>query len=186
MEIVVKDAFLSAIENLREEVGIMPMSRWTESVFRYSFCRSIAKTRPEVDLFIECDRIDLVLSYAAQRAFVEFKFYTHPKRFHPYGKDKANVFKGGPGNKNRAEFDSCIRKLHDRESRPGLSKYVVLVYVDPTDESRPTKRYSPHYDDYSHSETDIEISNLLSSDQFDTSEGVVKGRLYRIATGEPD
>jgi hypothetical protein len=182
MEEIIKEAFLSSIEHLREEVQNMPISLWTESVFRYGFCRSIAMTRKEVELFIECGRIDLVLSNGNQRAFVEFKFYVHPRRFDPYGNHKTNAFKGGPGLKNLAEFNACVKKLHDREPRPHVSKYVVLVYIDPTDGSRENKRYSAHYDDYSHPEQNIKICNILTSDPFETEKEIVKGRLYRIGT----
>lgn len=180
MDKIIKEAFLSSIDNLRNEVEDMPISLWTESVFRYGFCRAIAKTRKQVELFIECDRIDLVLSSATKRAFVEFKFYSHPKRFHSYGEHKPNAFKGGPGEKNLGEFKACIRKLHDRNTVRHLSKYVILVYTDPTDGSRPSKRYSTYYDNYKHPENDVVISKILASDPFETREGVVKGKLFKI------
>lgn len=182
MDAVVVSGFSGAIDNLREEAGIMPMSRWNESVFRHCFCRSIAKACPEVGMFIECSKIDLVLSHETQRAFVEFKFYRHPKRFNPYAGGKEKGYKGGPGNKNHSEFASCIERLHGRTPAPGLSKYVVLVYIDPTDGSRPGQRYSPYYDDYRHLGAEVEMRNQLSSEPFETSEGVVKGRLYKIGS----
>jgi hypothetical protein len=180
MDSVVNNAFLDGMSDLREDIGIMPMSRWNKSVFRYCFCRSIAKNLPKIELLIECDRIDLVLSHGSERAFVEFKFYRHPKRFDPYIGGEPIGFKGGPGKKNLGEFAACVEQLHDRRSLPGLSKYVVLVYVDPTDDSRPNNRFSLHYDDYQHSRLGIDICSLSSSESFESSEGIVKGRLYKI------
>src|SRR5208282_3472565 len=99
MERVVQGAFRSAFEHLRAEVAVMPLSRWNESVFRYWFCRSVATGNPDVEQFVECDKIDLVLSRGNARAFVEFKFYRHPQRFDPYSGNICG-FKGGPDPKN--------------------------------------------------------------------------------------
>ena len=133
LEGVVREAFSRTREYVWQEVDIVPLTLWNESILRYCFCRSVANDDTEVKQFIECDRIDLVLSRGTSRAFIEFKFYRHPRRFDPYS-GQMRGFKGGPGRKNLGEFQSCIDKLHERRYVPGLSKYVILLYAeDPPD-----------------------------------------------------
>ena len=84
MNKTVQMAFRSTIESLRSEVELMPFDRWNESVLRYYFCRSLAMTYPQAEQFVECDKIDLVLRQPPQVAFIEFKFYRHPRRYDPY------------------------------------------------------------------------------------------------------
>lgn len=49
MNEIVQTAFRSTAEFLRSETELMPSSRWNESVFRYYFCRFLAKTYPQVE-----------------------------------------------------------------------------------------------------------------------------------------
>lgn len=69
MQEVVQTTFHSTVEFLPSEFEVMPLSRWTESVLRYYFCRFLTKSHPEVEQFIECGRIDLVLWMSPHRAF---------------------------------------------------------------------------------------------------------------------
>ena len=176
---VIQAAFRGALDHLRTETVVMPLSRWNESVLRYCFCRHIATANPEVDQFVECHKIDLVIAQSARRAFIEFKFYRHPMRYDPYD-GSVRGYKGGPGPKNLGEFRRCVDQLHERPYTEGLSKYVVIVYADPSDGSRPNLRYSNQYDAYQHPRRDIALRLLGVVGPFDTSEGTVQGRLYGV------
>ena len=114
LEGVVQEAFSRTREYVRQEVDIVPLTLWNESILRYYFCRSVANDDPQVKQFIECGGIDLVLSRGTSRAFIEFKFYRHPRRFDPYS-EQMRGFKGGPGRKNLGEFQSCMALLHGPE-----------------------------------------------------------------------
>ena len=179
MNEVVQTAFRRTVKFLPSELKIMPLSRWNESVLRYFFCRFLAKADPEVEQFVECDHIDLVLKSSRLVAFVEFKFFIHPRRFDPYD-GTARGFKGGPGRQNLREFRACIDRLHKRPPTPGLSKYVVLVYADPADGSRPGGRYSHYYDQYRHPRTDV-VRRVKRSGPIDTTECMlVRAQLYKV------
>lgn len=179
MNEVVQAAFRRMVEFLPSEFAVMPLNRWNESVMRYSFCRFLAMDHPEVEQFVECGKIDLVLGRQSLRAFVEFKFYGHPVRFDPYdGKDCG--FKGGPGRKNLEEFQACVDQLHERRSPPSVSKYVVLIYADPTDGRRSDCRYSRYYDEYRHPRDEVALRLLESGGPIATKEGIVKARLFQV------
>ena len=128
MNEVVPTAFRSTVEFLPTEFPVMPLSRWNESVLRYYFCRFLATANPEVEQFVECDHIDLVLKSSRLVAFVEFKFDIKPRRFDPCD-GSARGFKGAPGAKNRREFQKCINRLHKRRCTTEVSKYVVVCNV---------------------------------------------------------
>ena len=176
---MVQTTFHNTVAFLPSEVELMPLSRWTEAVFRYFFCRFLATDYPEVEQFVECGKIDLVLRRSPMVAFIEFKFYRHPRRFDPYD-GRSDGFKGGPGRKNLHEFQSCIDKLHERPSMPDLSKYVVLVYVDPTDGSRPNLRFSHQYNEYLHPSDSVALRLLESSRPVETTDGIVQAQLYEL------
>jgi hypothetical protein len=175
---VVESAFRKTVERIRSEVRLMPLSRWNESVVRYWFCEALATAHPDVEQFVECDKIDLVLSRSPQRAFIEFKFYRHPRRFDPYDGNPRG-FKGGPGRQNLREFQSCIDMLHRRRSQSGLSKYLVLIYADPTDGSRPSLRFARQYEEYHHPDEAVALRLVESSEQILTSD-VVRAQLYEV------
>ena len=158
----------------------MPLSRWNESVLRYYFCRFLAMAYPLVEQFVECGKIDLVLRQPPEVAFIEFKFYRHPRRFDPYD-GRSRGFKGGPGRKNMGEFQACIDELHKRPSAPDLSKYVVLVYADPTDGSRPNLRFSDYYDNYRHPHAYVRICRIECSEPIETTDAIVRAQLYEVA-----
>ncbi len=158
----------------------MPLSRWSESVLRYYFCRSLAVNYPQVEQHVECDKIDLVLRQLPQVAFIEFKFYRLPRRYDPYD-GRLCGFKGGPGRKNVREFQRCINQLHARPSVPHLSKYVVLVYADSTDGSGPKRGFSYYYDDYRHPRDPVPLRRIECSAPFETTDAIVQAQLYEIA-----
>lgn len=179
MNEVILAAFRKTINFLRLEVEVMPLSRWNESVLRYFFCCYIATSYPNVKQFIECDRIDLVLKYESQVAFIEFKFYKHSRRFDPYD-ERILGYKGGPGRQNLREFQACIDQLHKRPSKPYLSKYFVLVYVDPTDGSKPLSRFSNQYSDYQHPNKNVMLCLIESSEQIVANNDIIQAKLYDI------
>jgi hypothetical protein len=158
----------------------MPLSRWNESVLRYYFCRFLAMTYPQVEQFVECDKIDLVLRQPPLVAFIEFKFYKHPCRYDPYD-GRPRGFKGGSSRKNVGEFQTCIDQLHERPSVPHLSKYVVLVYADPVDGSGPNRRFSHYYDDYRHPCDSVSLRRIECSAPIKTTEAIVRAQLYEVA-----
>jgi hypothetical protein len=179
MDDVVRTAFRQSLETLASELKIMPLSRWNESVFRYYFCRSIALAYPDVEQFVECKEIDLVLAQPSSRAFIEFKFYTHPHKFDAYSGRRIG-YKGYPGSKNLGEFRDCIDKLHGRVSVSGLSKYIVLVYADPNDGRRPGRRYATYYDEYRHARDDVMIRLIETSADIAPSDAIIRAKLYEI------
>jgi len=157
----------------------MPFDRWNEPVLRYYFCRSLAMTYPQVEQFVECDKIDLVLRQPPLIAFIEFKFYRHSRRFDPYD-GRPRGFKGGPNRKNVREFQACIDQLHRRPSVPHLSKYIVLVYADPMDNSKPNYRYSHYYDDYRHARDGVLLHRIACSGPIETTGTIMRAQLYEV------
>lgn len=133
-----------------------------------------------VEQFVECGKIDLVLRQPPEVAFIEFKFYRHRRRYDPYD-GRPRGFKGGPGPKNAGEFQACIDQLHKRPSVPDLSKYVVLVYADPTDGSRPNLRFSDYYDDYRHPHAHVPIRRIECSEPIETTDAIVQAQFYEVA-----
>jgi len=181
MDRVMRTAFRDAARCLRSdvEVELMPLDRWNESVFRYCFCRSLHTAYPQIQQFVECGRIDLVLRHQRRSAFVEFKFYQHARQFDPYD-GRLRGYKGGPSRKNMREFQMCVHHLHERPTIDGLSKYVVLVYADPKDDSRPNCRFSRYYDDYHHPRDGALLRRIECSAPFEAPDAVVRAQLYRV------
>jgi hypothetical protein len=172
---VVLAGFRGALKSLDLELPVMPLSRWNESVLRWHFCRAVAIASPGTQQFVECGKIDLVLAQDALRAFVEFKFYWQPRRFDPYGRAQAG-FKGGPSLKNVREFESCVNQMAERASRPGLSKYIVLVYADRADGGPSQTHFSDHYDQYQHQSIRlVEMGNPIAG-----GEGIVRAKLFEV------
>ncbi len=179
MNEIILSIFRKTCSFLPSEFEVMPMSRWNESAFRYFFCRFLAGDYPDVEQYIECDKIDLVLRQSSELAFIEFKFYRHPRRYDPYT-GKPNGYKGGPGKQNLNEFWACVDVLNDRKKKPGLSKYVILVYSDPTDGTRPKNRYSDYYDYYKQYRDDMKVSLIETINPFEINDLIVKAQLYRV------
>jgi hypothetical protein len=176
---VVRSTFSSTLAFLPNELRRMPLSRWNESVFRYFFCRFLADAYPGMKQLVECGRIDLVLHRGEEKAFVEFKFYLRPRRYDPYTGELLG-FKGGPGAQNLREFRQCVDDLNLRESVPGLSKYIVLVYADPANGSSPGNLYSGHYDGYLHPDEKVALEVLESRGPIESAEGRVKAKLFAV------
>ena len=153
----------------------MPLERWNESVFRYYFCRFVAKTNREVKQYFECDRIDLVLELGGHLALIEFKFYGRPQRINlktmqPRG------YKGGPSKKNKDEFQKSINTLIQKESDKNFSKYVVLVFWEPKELGR-KKSFDYYYKDYLRFTPDVVE---VDRGWFETTSENGQVRLYKI------
>jgi hypothetical protein len=174
----VRAAFRRGLAAIRADLPLMPLSRLNESVFRYHVCRFIADKHPNVEQFVECNRIDLVLSSPAERAFVEFKFYVRPKRFDPYG-GKSGAFKGRPSPQNLREFQQSVDKLSRVPDRAGLSKFVVLAYADPTAPGRGMARYADLYDAYQHP-SHVGLRTVEASETIPCGEDALRATLYEI------
>jgi hypothetical protein len=185
MSDVVGVGFRGAVRSLESELEVMPLSRWNESILRYFFCRSLATACQDAKQFVECGRIDLVLTCGPSRAFVEFKFYAQPTRFEPYGRDTPGR-KGRPSPKNLGEFQACIDQLHTRRVVPGLSKYVVLVYADPASEAHRGPRYSSYYAEYRHSRADVPIQLIEASEPIHGDGAIVRAHLYQVGAPNDD
>ncbi|MFG1722171.1 hypothetical protein ACGFII_26460 [Micromonospora chalcea] len=178
---IVRSTFRHTIEFMPAELQRAPLASWNESVFRYFFCRHLPGVDEGVQPFVECDRIDLVLHGGDEKAFLEFKFYVHPRRYDPYTGDSSG-FKGGPGLQNLHEFQRCVQQLHDRKSVPGLSKYIVLAYADPLSGSTPGKRYSDYYDDYRHSDERVALDLQESAEFINAREERIQAKLFTVET----
>jgi hypothetical protein len=179
MDRVVQTTFRNTVEFLRSEVELMPLSRWNESVFRYCFCRSLCMVYPQIEQLVECGRIDLVLRQQPLAAFIEFKFYQHSRQFDPYD-GRPRGYKGGPSLKNVREFQMCIHQLHERPSVAGLFKYIVLVYADPKDDSRPNCGFSRYYNDYHHPRDGASLRRIECSTPIETTEAIIRAQLYEV------
>ena len=177
MKKIVQKTFQKTVAFLPTEIELMPLCRWNESVFRYYFCRFLATGFPDVEQYVECDKFDLVLRHPPLFAFIEFKFYTHPRRFDPYD-GSPRGFKGGPGAKNLREFKACIDKLAKRSANPGLSKYIILIYADPQSGRR--GRYSHHYDEYCHSKDNVSLRLVESCRPIETTDSIIRAHLYGV------
>jgi hypothetical protein len=181
MDRAVRIAFRNTVEFFRSEVEVelMPLDRWNESVFRYCFCRSLHTAYPQIQQFVECSRIDLVLRQERRSAFIEFKFYQRARQFDPYD-GRPRGYKGGPSLKNMREFQTCVHRLHERPTVAGLSKYVVLVYADPKNDGRPNCRFSRYYDDYHHPRDGALLRQIECSARFEALDAIVRAQLYRV------
>lgn len=157
----------------------MPLNRWNKSVLRYYFCRFLATNRPEVQQFVECDRIDLVLQKEMLCAFVEFKLYLKSPRFDPYDHNACG-FKGGPSKQNLREFESCIDALHQRRCMTGLSKYIILVYADSIESPARWQTFSRYYDSYQHPNKAVSLRLVDSIGPTEVNRSILKAQLYEV------
>lgn len=179
MQKAVIATFRTLVDFLLSELAKVPLSGWTESVLRFFYCKFLTASFPDIEQFVECGKIDLVLKQGTASAFVEFKFYRHPVRHDPYDGFKRG-FKGGPGPKNLAEFQSCVDQLSGRRSIPRLKKYIVLIYADPADGSRPKSRFSKHYDKYRHPNGAVQLVRLKSRPLTGIDNVIVRAQLYEV------
>lgn len=174
-------AFEDTVAQIKVDAAMMPLTRWSEAVFRFVYSRAIARRAPDVTQFFECDRIDLVLHRASERAFVEFKFYMYSTAYDPLSGIK-NGMKGGPSPKNRREFEKSVEALRRRSVPPEVLKLVALFYCDPI--STTGRTFDAYYGDSSGVERELKIRLLVSIGPFSSegSECICNARLYDVGT----
>lgn len=180
MEHAVLAGFEGATRALHDDMGIMPLDRWNESVLRYHFCCATSRACPEVEQFVECGKIDLVLASGELRAFVEFKYYWHPRRHDPYGGHNRG-FKGGPSRKNLLEFESCVNQLAARDAKAGLSKFVVLFYADRIDADAAKLNYGGCYNEYCHGHSGVGMRTVKRWGPVNGGGGVARAVLFEVS-----
>lgn len=154
----------------------MPVDRWNESVFRFFFCQAIAQLDSDIEQFVECRRIDLVLHGKREKAFIEFKFYTHSWGCDPYTGD-GKYRKGFPGRANRKQFEDAIVKLRERKHEPSLLKIMVLFYADP--KNCETSTYHCYYRNIK-DEENLKIKKISSIESFDSGINVCHAAIYEV------
>src|SRR5271167_218679 len=159
-------AFEDAVEQIRAGEARMPLDRWNESVFRFMYSQAVAIREPDVKQFIECSRIDLVLHRKSERAFVEFKFYTHSTAYDPLLGIRTRM-KGFPSAKNRQEFENCVETLRQQSVAPEVLKLIALFYADPVGASE--KTCEKYYGDGSCVEDELKIRQLVSIGPFQSN-----------------
>jgi hypothetical protein len=133
------NALKETFEELQSEIADMPLPLWNESVFRYFLARNIQKKHKD-SMHIACEwhGVDLAIAFEGVVTAVEIKFWTlgnlmdESGMAHPLAYRKA----GGPGKKNKKEFDDVIKKLETIAQKAWGNKinaaYLVLVYADPS------------------------------------------------------
>jgi hypothetical protein len=181
MRLLLIAAFEDAVAQIRAEEARMPLDRWNESVFRFFYSRAIAALEPDVPQLVECDRIDLVLHRGSERAFIEFKFYTHSIRYDPITGERTGM-KGFPGRKNQREYRKCVETLRQRSISPDGLKVVALFYADPLAAAH--KTYEESYGDDSGNEDELKISRLASIGPFRSHDlqNNCYARLYEVGS----
>jgi len=173
-------AFNDAVGDLKSDLGLMPLPRWHEFVFRFMYSRAVARRDRDVKHFFECSGIDLVLHRnESEIAFVEFKFYAHRPRYHPLLAIPMKM-KGGPSPQNRQEFQDCIETLRGRSAPPDVLKLVALFYADPANTTK--KKYDTDYGVSSGIEDQLRLRQLVSLGPFPSpdAEGICNARLYEV------
>lgn len=127
---VLREALAQAMQDVERDSEHLPVNACTESVFRHYFCRSLARACPGIKLFVECDKIDLVVQSSSELAFVEFKFYVHREAVDPCtGLTRGQ--KSFPSLKNYREFEQCVTLLRQRAGPD--HRAVVLFFADPSE-----------------------------------------------------
>ncbi len=174
-------AFEGAVTQVRAEELQMPLPRWNESLFRFMYSRTVTRLEPEVSQFIECSRVDLVLHRGSERAFLEFKFYTHSVAYDALSGMKLGM-KGYPSRKNCQEFKKCVDALRRRPVPPEVLKFVALFYADPVTPTR--KTYETCYGDASDVEGKLGIRRLTSIGPFTLTDShcICSARLYEVVS----
>ncbi len=174
-------AFGDAVAQIKADVGLMPLTRWNESVFRFIYSLAVATREPDVTQFVECNRIDLVLHRKSERAFVEFKFYIHSTAHDALSGIKRGM-KGCPSPANRQEFENCVETLRRRSVAPEVLKLVALFYADPVGTTE--KTYEAYYGDSSGVDDELKIRRLVSIGPFlsSGSESICNAKLYEVGT----
>lgn len=75
---------------------------------------------------------------------------------------------------------SEIDRLHDGLSASHPSKYVILVYADPVDDSHRKCRFSEYYDNYRHPRDSVSLCRIECSGPIKTPEAIIRAQLYEI------
>src|SRR5262245_56615216 len=135
----VRRAVRSAWKDVRAELPQTPLPHWNEAVFRFFVTRSLLRQRPAPKCHTEWNRIDLAVQASGAVALVEFKFLRMEFVADLFGQKLRG--KGGPSNKNFAEFCECIEKLASIGDQPWVdrnrgimdAKIIVLSYIDRAD-----------------------------------------------------
>lgn len=132
-------ALKETFEELQREIADMPLPLWNESVFRYFLARNIQK-RHKDSMHIACEwhGVDLAIASKGDVTAVEIKFWMLGNLMNGSGTAHPLTYRkaGGPGKKNKKEFDDVIKKLETIAQKPWGNKinaaYLVLVYADPS------------------------------------------------------
>jgi len=179
MRLLLIAAFEDAINQIRTEEAQTPLDRWNESVFRFLYCRAIAALEPDVRQLVESDRIDLVLHRGSERAFIEFKFYTHSIRYDPITGERTGM-KGFPGLQNCLEFKESVKTLRQRPISPEGLKVVGLFFADPF--AAAGKTYEAYYGNDSGINDELKMSRLASIGPFPSHDlqNTCNARLYEV------
>jgi hypothetical protein len=174
-------AFEDAVAQIKAEVALMPLTRWNESVLRFMYSGAVARLGQDVTQFVECSKIDLVFHRKSERAFVEFKFYTHSTKYDALSGIETGM-KGYPSSKNRREFQRCVETLRRRPvDSYKVLKLVALFYADPVNTN---KKYDTDYGDSSGVEHRLKICPLVKIESFLSSDpqNSCNARLYEVGT----
>lgn len=132
------NALKETFEELQSEIADMPLPLWNESVFRYFLARNIQKKHKD-SMHIACEwhGVDLAIAFEGDVTAVEIKFWMLGNLIDGTGMTHPLTYRkaGGPGKKNKQEFDEVIEKLKAITARPWGNKinaaFLVLVYADP-------------------------------------------------------
>jgi hypothetical protein len=180
--------FEQTVERIKEDLPIVPLECWNESVLRFVYSRALNEGKYEVKQFPECSRIDLVLHRDDERAVVEFKFFVRAARYDPMDGTKTG-WKGGPSPKNRLEFKGSVEKLRDfnppkashAASKRRVLKLVVLFYSDPVADARTNENtYDACYGDGSRFLRPLRLRRLASVPAFLANGSMCKAKLFEV------
>ncbi len=152
-------AFRDTVDDIRNDVARMPLTSWSESVFRFMYSQALARRDGTIKQFFECQKIDLVLHRKSERAFVEFKFYAHSTAYNALSGAKCGM-KGGPSPKNYRGFSKSIEIIRRHSAPHKAPRLVALFYSDPANTTGRT--FDSYYGDRSAVERKLNLRRLVS------------------------
>ncbi|SFG29792.1 hypothetical protein [Pontibacter chinhatensis] len=134
---LVKEVTIATNQSLKNEVAIVPLDLWNESVYRYQWIKQLLKVAPKARCQIEWNYNDLFFQLGDDNVIVEFKFYITQFNVDIHG-NKRDTPKGHPSNKNFEEFCVQIGKLDKMNEMVWFKggeksithKLLILVYTD--------------------------------------------------------
>ena len=146
-------ALQGAWKDLVRDLEHVPLPLWNESVFRFSFIRSLLQANPSIYCETEWEHHDLLISIDGMAVIVEFKFFQSRRGIvSPEGRRA----KGGAGVQNFREFCEAAEKLSLRVANPALgattlrlgSAFLIIAYADSREGKIHPKRqfFSDFYD----------------------------------------